>query len=316
MGENADVSRRFILVTMLTRETRAITFTPKFDAFIAIDWSGAVGYYRGIAVAICHAGRAAPELVEPHSGRWTRLAIADWLEHQIDAGKRLLIGLDFAFGFPFEEKGGYLGGQAREVKDIFGLWSLIETKSRNETDFGCRNFVSDPAHRELFWIAGPQPEQWIERKRYTEFQCAESTQTRPDTVYKLLGSKQVGKASITGIRVLHRLRSRHGNRVAIWPFEAMRRSVIVEIYPTLFRRMATRSLAKLRSQAELNAALIKLGSRPIQTGVRHDLSDHETDALISAVGLRRIAGNPRMWASPGLTSQQVRREGWIFGVEQ
>ena len=42
---------------------------------------------------------------------------------------RLLIGLDFAFGFPFEGKDvGYLGGRARQVDSVFSLWELIPGK--------------------------------------------------------------------------------------------------------------------------------------------------------------------------------------------
>jgi hypothetical protein len=288
---------------------------PQFDTFIAMDWSGATGRYNGIAVAICETGRRAPRLVEPRGGRsWTREAIADWLEDQLDRGERNLIGLDFAFGFPFETKLGYLGGRAPEVDRIFALWSLIESQSCDDPDFGCAQFITNPEYDDLFWKSGTRPANWIERKRRTEHACAEKTGTRPDTLYKLLHSKQVGKASITGMRVLHQVRSRKGDRVAIWPFEAVRSSAIVEIYPTMFRKIASGSIAKLKSVAELNEALTNIGSRAFARSGRQNLSDHETDALISAAGLRWMARNPGVWSHRELRSQVVRREGWIFGV--
>src|SRR5262249_51783057 len=158
-----------------------------------------------------------------------------------------------------------------------------------ERDFGCTRFISNPDHEPLFWKSGPKPEHWIERKRRTEHACAEATRTLPDTLYKLVASKQVGKASITGMRVLHRMRSPKGDRLAVWTFEPIQRSAMVEIYPTLFRKVATGSTAKLRSTAELNQALSQLGSRLFTRGHRprpqsctDSLSDHETDALISA----------------------------------
>jgi hypothetical protein len=285
-----------------------------FDAFIAIDWSGAAGSYNGIAVATCQPGRGAPRLVPPAGTRWSRREIAEWLANRLSEGKRLLIGFDFAFGFPFEECG-YLGGQAEGIRDIFGLWTLIEERCAAESDFGCRPFIEHPDLAHLFWKEGRRPDKWVERKRLAEHACAEATKTRPDTLYKLLHSKQVGKASITGMRVLHYLRTIKKDHVAIWPFEtrrsSTRHSIIVEIYPTMFRKLAAGSIAKLRSRADLNRALANLDSRPItQTG---HLTDHDTDALISAAGLRSIAHDPEMWKRPDAAAR-VRREGWIFGV--
>jgi hypothetical protein len=285
----------------------------EFDSFIAIDWSGAVRAYKGIAVAVCRRGRSAPSLVAPRGAYWTREEIAEWLKERLTAKQRLLIGFDFAFGFPYEDTG-YLGGRAQGVDDIFALWELIEARSAGDSDFGCNRFVDDPQFAHLFWKAGPKPSGWIERKRRAEHACATATKTRPDTLYKLLHSKQVGKASITGMRVLNHLRTARGKSVAIWPFETPKTSAIVEIYPTMFRKLATRSVAKLRSVAGLNSALAAFDSRPFTVAKGVEISDHATDALISAAGLRRIAHSPAVWRRTELALPQVRREGWIFGV--
>lgn len=285
----------------------------QFDAFVAMDWSGAARRYDGIAVAICPEGRAAPELVACRGRRWTREEVAEWLKNRLADELRLLIGLDFAFGFPYEETG-YLGGHAPGITDIFSLWALIEERSAGDTDFGCTRFIEDPDFADLFWKAGQRPDAWIERKRRAEHACAEVTKTRPDTLYKLLHSKQVGKGSITGMRVLHHLRTCMKSRVSIWPFELPQSSAIVEIYPTMFRKLATGSIAKLRSRAGLNRALSALGSLQIVEKRGPEPSDHETDALISAAGIRAISQNPAVWSHPELSSLRVRREGWIFGI--
>jgi hypothetical protein len=285
-----------------------------FDTFIAIDWSGAAGRYDGIAVAKCNAGRSAPCLVNPIAPRWTRSEIVNWICSQLDGNQRLLIGLDFAFGFPFEGKDvGYLGGCARQGDSIFSLWKLIEEKCCADPDFGCTTFIRDPGYESLFWKSGPLPEAWVERKRRTELACVETTQTRPETVYKLIGSKQVGKGSVTGIRVLNHIRSSRKECVSFWPFDEVRGSTIVEIYPTLFRKSGTGSLAKLRSH-DLKTALGVFGSDSMHRSRSGDLSDHETDALISAAGLRSLARIPATWSHPELGSPRVQREGWIFGV--
>jgi hypothetical protein len=44
------------------------------------------------------------------------------------------------------------------------------------------------------------------------------------------------------------------------------------------------------------------------------LTDHETDALVAAAGLRFIAGDPAIWAPKRLDALAKRAEGWIFGV--
>lgn len=287
---------------------------PKFDAFVAIDWSGAQNSYNGIAVATCTRGRSAPKLVTSGvNARWTRTEIADWLCEELKGWQRLLIGMDFAFGFPFEEEVGYLQGRTPMQKTIFDLWELIDDSSCGETDFGCSTFTCDPRYASLFWKSGQSPERWIAQKRRTELACATITNTRPETVYKLIGSKQVGKASITGIRVLQHIRGVRKARVSFWPFERPDGSTIAEIYPTLFRKSATNSLAKLRSLDDLNEGLDAFESDPIPRSSRR-FSDHETDALISAAGLRCLARKQATWTHPELTSRQVQREGWIFGV--
>src|ERR1041385_7383465 len=85
-----------------------------FDEFIAVDWLGADGRYTGIAIARCMPGRAAPQLVTPVAARWTRTEAAVWLDRELKSGRRLLIGLDLAFGMPFEPGIGYAGARSEE----------------------------------------------------------------------------------------------------------------------------------------------------------------------------------------------------------
>jgi hypothetical protein len=285
---------------------------PSFDKFIAIDWSGARNHYNGIAVAACTGGTAAPTLIDCGRRTWTRNDVALWLGEQLRGRSRLLVGLDFAFGFPFEDRLGYLGGTAG-VDDIFDLWALIDRRSGTDPDFGCAEFLRHRDHLGLFWSRLTKPPRWLERKRETELVCAAMTETRPDTVYKLIGPKQVGKASITGIRVLQHVRARSNGRLAIWPFESISASGFVEIYPTLFRRLATGRLDKIRTWKTLNEALRRFGSSAMTAVPRATPTDHETDALLSAAGLRALASEPAAWALDRGKMDRVRREGWIFG---
>lgn len=270
-----------------------------FDAFIAIDWSGAAPGYNGISVARCTPGTGAPSLVKPPGKRWTRTAVAEWLDGELAGDARLLVGFDLAFSMP-------LGCVA--APNVFALWELVDEASGGEADFGAASVPLDARFAPFYWCRGTMPAAWRERRRATELACIASTGTRPETVFKLVGAKQVGKASLTGMRVLRHLRNRHAGRVSVWPFEPARRSVLVEIYPTLFRRQAAGTLAKLRTTGELNVALRALGASPTRG---NGYSDHDTDALISAAGLRRFCATG---APLPAVNGRIRREGWIFGV--
>jgi hypothetical protein len=70
---------------------------------------------------------------------------------------------------------------------------------------------------------------------------------------------------------------------------------------------------KIRTAEALQRCLAALGSAPAE-GLPDRLSDHESDALASAAGLRAIADRPGIWAPPGLDALARGVEGWIFGV--
>ena len=130
------------------------------------------------------------------------------------------------------------------------------------------------------------------------------------TVYDAIGAAQVAKASFAGMRLLHHL----DGKLPVWPFDRVqpRASAVVEIYGRLYIRMAGMSGNKLRSVDDLNAALTALGSKQVRSHA--PLSDHETDALITAAGMRKHAAHPRAFDPPGLGDAIAQTEGWTFGV--
>jgi hypothetical protein len=70
---------------------------------------------------------------------------------------------------------------------------------------------------------------------------------------------------------------------------------------------------KLRSRAALNRALEGLASRPAR--LRFEPNDHQTDALVTAAGMRQLATTePRAFHPQFLTPEIARSEGWTFGV--
>jgi hypothetical protein len=113
------------------------------------------------------------------------------------------------------------------------------------------------------------------------------------------------------MRLLHRI----DGRVAIWPMDALpdSDSAVVEIYTRIYLRRAGMSGKKLRTRDQLNVALEGLGSRP--TRLRFEPDDHQTDALVTAAGMRALAlQEPRAFDPEGLTPHIARSEGWTFGV--
>lgn len=285
-----------------------------FDAYLGIDWSGAAGRYTGIALAECAPGAGGPRLIAPEERDWSRSAVAAYLVRRLARGERLLIGLDFAFSFPWIADEGYLAGRAPQATDAFALWSLIEQASAGAPDHFAGPVVAHAQFAPSYWLRGPQPSGWRNDKRLTELACATATATRPETVFKLIGAKQVGKAALAGIRTLRAIRLEAPRQVAVWPFEPPeRRSALVEIYPTLFRRQALGSLSKIKDRATLDRALGALGSGPA-AGAPATFSDHDGDALISAAGLRYLDGQGGLFALGDAVSEQARYEGWIIGV--
>jgi hypothetical protein len=88
---------------------------------------------------------------------------------------------------------------------------------------------------------------------------------------------------------------------------------VVEIYTRIYLRRAGLSGAKLRSRADLNRALAGLSSAPAR--LRFEPNDHQTDAIVTAAGMRALAaGEPRAFAPEELTPALARTEGWTFGV--
>ena len=135
---------------------------------------------------------------------------------------------------------------------------------------------------------------------------------KPYSNFNLVGAAQVGKSSLTGMRVLHRL----AGRLPVWPFDPIppRGSLVVEIY-TAIAAMAggrTPGRSKMRSIAELNQALERIGS-PTLSG-KGPIDDHNADALLTAAWLRAVSADEGLWHPREMTRAIALTEGWTFGA--
>lgn len=283
-----------------------------FERFIAIDWSGAKGRrHKAIEVAVCEAGNAAPVRIAPPAKYWSREAVLDFVKAQ--AGARTLIGFDFSFAPPFQDRGRYLPDLHARTGPEF--WAYVEEQAQDE-DLGAAALIEN-ALRPHFWFgSGCGPKAPFLRLRVAEALLRERKLGAPSSLFDCVGAGQVGKGSLAGMRLLHHARA---SGLAVWPFDPLPADgpVLVEIYPRAFLRLAGGRGTKLRDGAELDAALAALGSAP--AGLRGPLTDHLTDALISSAGLRHVATDPNLWQPSlwypmALTPDLARTEGWIFGL--
>lgn len=286
----------------------------RFQHFAAIDWSGAAGErHAGIAIAVCGSGDAAPRIVRP-GHRWSREEALDWITGGMPPDT--LVGLDISGSLAFDDKGAFFPGWADSPRTARALWALVDDLSRDDRYLGASGFVDHPEIARHYRRHGGREGDLfgggLGRLRVTERIGQAALGCRPTSNFNLVGASQVGKASLTAMRVLRRL----DGVLALWPFDPLpaRGSVAVEIYTTIAAIAAGRTAgrSKLRSYAELNDALAALGSRA--TGKRGPIDDHRSDALLASAWLRTVAHRPEYWSPERLTPDIARTEGWTFGA--
>ncbi len=300
-----------------------------FTEFVAIDWSGAKGAaHPSIAVALCTPGHSPPILVEPPGRFWSRRGVLDWLLARGD--RRPLVGFDFSFSAPHCDLQSYFryADVAQEAK---ALWAYVDHLSLDNIDLGASGFVERSAHRREFYLGkidGVKASYM--RLRACELRFNEQGGGKPSSIFDAVGAAQVCKASFAGMRLLHRAQA----SFPVWPFDPRSEhdGLMVEIYTRAFLRLAGLSGRKVRDRGNLNAALHTFGSYPIHVALPKEakasartvgkdtspheevLSDHATDALVAAAGLRWAANREEFWSPAGLTEELARTEGWTLGV--
>ena len=280
----------------------------RFARFVAIDWSGAKGKrHKGIAIAAAK-GDGAPRLIRP-GHVWSREEVLHWLLREA-AKEPTLFGFDFSFAPPIIERGEYLLGEPEVPKTAREFWAYVDAQCDDE-DLGAASFL-EKAHRRHFYfgIADGVKANFV-RFRQCDARLNAQGGRKTASAYDAIGAAQVAKASFSGMRFLHRL----DGKVAIWPMDPLpaHGSAVAEIYTRIYLRRAGMTGVKLRSRADLNRALNGLGSPP--TRLRFEPNDHQTDALVTAAGMRALAlTEPRAFDPEGLTPEIARTEGWTFGV--
>jgi len=236
--------------------------TGPFSRVIAADWSGvASGGHETIWMAEVRNG----ELVSLENGR-SRADLTDHLIAIAAADPNIVVGLDFAFAFPawFTKELG--------AKTVHDLWRIVEREGESwlrecRSPFWGRSNTRKPSLASHF--------------RETEVRAAGATGAQPKSVFQIGGAGAVGTGSIRGMPHLIRLREAG---FAIWPFDAPRRPLVVEIYPRLLTGPVVKSSADARASY--------LSKRfPSFTEEMHRRASSTEDAFDAAVSAMVMAEN-------------------------
>jgi hypothetical protein len=289
-----------------------------FRHFAAIDWSGAAGErHKGLALAICEADGGAPRLVRPGQV-WSRDEVLAWLTGALP--EATLVGLDLGASLPFADRGAFFPGWDESPPDARALWALIDRVCADDPHLAASSFVDHGEASRYFRRHGGRegahfhaPDAGHRRGRFRVTEAAQAAMgCKPYSNFNLVGAAQVGKSSLTGMRVLHRL----DGRLPVWPFDPLppEGSVMLEIY-TAIAAMAggrTPGRSKMKTYAELNGALATIGSEPVEGA--GSIDDHSADALLTAAWLRAVADREELWHPRAMTPEIAATEGWTFGA--
>lgn len=299
---------------------------PLFETHLVVDWSAnsirlpAAPTRNGIWWAANRKGEA----LEPEYSRTRREAlnhIAEFIASELDAGRRVLAGFDFPFGYP-EGVAERLCGQSCALS----LWEWLAERIRDDRNNANNRFeVAEGMNREWpgvgpFWGKHPQwpaekfndiPHRKNDRtcrdQHPKELRLADHRAEGAQSPWQLFGNGAVGSQVLVGLPALLQLLNdqRIPTRGSVWPFEtklsapATREAALVlaEVYPSLlrdvYRELQTRGEILDRAQVRFSA----------EAFARLDRSDRLT---------------PLFKGPPDLSCEQrttiETEEGWVLGL--
>jgi precorrin-8X/cobalt-precorrin-8 methylmutase len=294
-----------------------------FDAYVMVDWSAAAEPRTGadsvwIGIAERDGGDARLRLLNPPTRSEAMEVIADVLSDMVARDRFVLVGFDFAFGYP--------AGFARLLRPTDGtwrgVWKEIAARVRDAGNNANNRFEVASALNEAisggpfpFWgcpgaasgaaLSKTRPDGYGEAG-LREYRLTDRAAKGPQPVWKLAYNGSVGGQTLLGIAALQRLRHHPWiDAVArVWPFETGLvplarphgqewRVVFAEVYPSAFPIAHSDDVKDAR---QIRGTLDHL--------VRID----------SAGDLGPLFAGP-----PGLTQAErgliEREEAWILGID-
>ncbi|WP_292286432.1 gephyrin-like molybdotransferase Glp [Marivita sp.] len=217
-----------------------------FDTIAIVDWSaGKRAPKRPSRDAIWFGVVTGGVAQEPVYCR-ARTEAEAWLEAFIDseaqAGRRVLIGFDFPFGYP----SGFVG-RVTGSNDPLLFWDWLEARITDNKEGKNNRFdVAETLNRlfdgpgpfwgkpsETGWPDLPYRKAGIRFDQVAERRRCDRAAKASSSCFQLFFNPTVGSQSLMGLPMLARLRRREG--VAVWPFEdtAQAQTVFAEVWPGL-----------------------------------------------------------------------------------
>jgi precorrin-8X/cobalt-precorrin-8 methylmutase len=292
---------------------------PLFDAYLMVDWSAAAVPRRGHdSIWLCHLRRARggayrARLENPATRLAARERLSQWLAADVAAGRSVLAGFDFPFGYPSGFAARLAGGAGdwSTVWQLLGDW-LVEDGDNANNRFAVAARINERVCGTAapFWGCPPRHAGDFLGGRhhrlhggiaFDEKRLADARAKGPQPVWKLYGNGSAGSQALTGIPIVQWLRRRFDGAAAIWPFEtglaAPRRRdghiVFAEIYPSL--------VPERRHSGEVKDAA------QVRTIARHFASLDDAGRFAAL-----FSGAADL--SPDQRRRIEREESWILGV--
>ncbi len=274
------------------------------DTVVIVDWSGGNDTGRrprkdAIWAAVARRGEGGiPRLYLRNRGIATGW-LADFLGAELRAGRRVLAGFDFPFGYP--------AGFARTITghaDPLAVWGWMAEhledgpKGNNRFDLAGRINGMFPGIGPFWFNATGRDIPGLPHKGrardghgMAERRAVETLAKGSFTCWQMGGAGAVGSQAMTGMAALERLRRALPGAVAVWPFEPLDRPVaFVEVWPSL---LGPEVRAALRPGEVKDAVQVRLLARAI---------------------LGMAEGGTLSGALAAVPEAARAEEGWILGV--
>lgn len=268
----------------------------RFDRAVGVDWSGAgtnSTTNRGLAVAEAKQGLV--HTVQWATERKSRDRLIAWMVAALRPDEqRTLIGLDFAFGYPFGAMKAVFGASTwREMTDRL-RHSLLKFGSASAVAAAINDDPRFRGHGPFRFNANRTDFRFYLDTRIAYYRLVESYVPQAISQWYLGSGATVGYSTITGLAALAELLDRRDCgkcNFRVFPFEPISDDahVICEVYPAIWQH--------------------------VEGGFA---SDHERDALRAANGLAAADAAaliipPNLLALPQAEAR-IQEEGWVSGV--